>query len=228
MNYKKILLILIIILSFFNINKVKANTEDDYKIAVNQAKKNNGKVYTFRKANIKTINKTNENKEWTGGGYKGSTDSNKSNDSKTENKTNENKGWTGGGYKGSTDSNKSNDSSNENENNENDDLLTDFEEEPKTCEAIFGKELLDMIQSAVNIVKVGIPIMLIVFGVIDFGKAILSSDESEMKNAQGRFIKRLIIGISFFLIPTLIDIVLTIGHDAWGDIIGTDICGIIF
>ena len=209
MNYKKILLILIIILSFFNINKVKANTEDDYKIAVNQAKKSNGKVYTFRKANIKTINKTNENKEWSTG-EDNSSDNDKNNNSSNENENNENKEWTGGG--GSLE----------------DDLLIDFEEEPKTCEAIFGKELLDMIQSAVNIVKVGIPIMLIVFGVIDFGKAILSSDESEMKNAQGRFIQRLIIGISFFLIPTLIDIVLEIGHNAWGDIIGTDICGIIF
>ena len=112
-----------------------------------------------------------------------------------------------------------------------DKLIIDDDEEIKklsTCEGILGDKIIDIIQSLVNIVRVAIPIVLIVYGIIDFGKAAFSFDESEMKKAQGKFIKRLIIGITFFLIPVVIGILLKVGHMVWGDVIGTSICGIEF
>ena len=67
----------------------------------------------------------------------------------------------------------------------------------------------------VNIVKIGIAILLIV------GK------EDEMKKAQEKFIKRIIIGVCVFLVPTILKLILTLGNSVWGDVISTDFCGIL-
>ena len=57
------------------------------------------------------------------------------------------------------------------------------------------------------ILKIVIPIILIVLGVIDFGKAAISSDEKMIKNAAVTFLKRVIAGVAIFFIPTIIDVV---------------------
>ena len=56
------------------------------------------------------------------------------------------------------------------------------------------------------IVQIGIPILLIVFGTIDLGKAVISSDEKEVKQAQSRLIKRCIYAILVFFIVTLLNL----------------------
>lgn len=97
----------------------------------------------------------------------------------------------------------------------------------QTCEDVLGEELISIIQDLVNIVKIGVPIILVVLGTVDFGKAILSSDENEMKKAQGAFIKRLIIAVAIFLIPAILGVILEIANQIWGNI-DTNLCGIEF
>ncbi|MBR3161967.1 MAG: hypothetical protein IKF19_04480 [Bacilli bacterium] len=103
------------------------------------------------------------------------------------------------------------------------------EVEKKNCKELLGKKLINKIKEIVNIIRISVPILLIVFGVIDFGKAIFVSDENEMKKSQSRFIRRLIVAVAFFLIPTLLAIVLNIGHRVWDVIPSSDdaFCGII-
>lgn len=60
------------------------------------------------------------------------------------------------------------------------------------------------------IVQIGIPILLIVFGTIDLGKAVISSDEKEVKQAQGRLIKRCIYAVAIFFIVTLVNLVMSL------------------
>ena len=43
-------------------------------------------------------------------------------------------------------------------------------------------------------------------GLVDFGKAVLASKPDDMNKAKGRFIKRVIMGIAVFLVPTIINI----------------------
>jgi hypothetical protein len=61
------------------------------------------------------------------------------------------------------------------------------------------------------IVQLGIPILLIIFGTFDLGKAVVTSEEKEVKAAQSRLIKRFIYaGLVFFivtLVTALMDIV---------------------
>ena len=72
--------------------------------------------------------------------------------------------------------------------------------------------------SIVNIIKNGvlkticilIPVALIAFGIFDLGKAVIASDEKEVKAAQSRFIKRIIYAIVIFLVPALVTFIMQI------------------
>lgn len=83
------------------------------------------------------------------------------------------------------------------------------------CEQILGDDLLDEIQKYINIIRIAVPILLFVLGTIDFAKAVFSN-EDEMKKAQKAFMKRVIIAVAFFLIPTLLNLLLTIANSVWG------------
>ena len=60
------------------------------------------------------------------------------------------------------------------------------------------------------IFQLGIPILLILLGTIDLGKAVISSDEKEVKAAQSRLIKRFIYAAFVFFIVTLVTVLMNI------------------
>lgn len=57
------------------------------------------------------------------------------------------------------------------------------------------------------ILQIGIPIILIVLGTLDLGKAVISSDEKEVKAAQSRLMKRCIYAVAVFFIVTIVQLV---------------------
>jgi hypothetical protein len=64
------------------------------------------------------------------------------------------------------------------------------------------------------ILNIGIPVVLIVLGSIDFGKAVVSGDEKATKEAQSNFVKRIIYGVAIFFVPLLISLVLKLIGDS--------------
>lgn len=58
-----------------------------------------------------------------------------------------------------------------------------------------------------NIVKLLVPVILIVMGMIDFAKAVMAGEEKKMKESQKRFINRLIAGVVIFLIMAVVQFV---------------------
>lgn len=93
------------------------------------------------------------------------------------------------------------------------------------CKSLIGDELLDKINSYLNIIKIAVPILLIGLGVLDFTKAIFSSDEESMKKAQKIFVKRLAIAIIIFLTPTIVNLILQLANKVWL-IISPNSCGL--
>lgn len=77
------------------------------------------------------------------------------------------------------------------------------------------------------IIQIGIPILLIVMGSIDLGKAVLSSDDKEIKGATGKLIKRCIAAIAIFFVTTIVSLIMGLfaktdsdnitGTDSWKD-----------
>lgn len=70
--------------------------------------------------------------------------------------------------------------------------------------------IITMIKYVFKIVQFGVPIILILYGTIDLGKAVIASDEKEVKAAQSRLIKRVIYGVLVFFIVLLISLVMNI------------------
>lgn len=97
----------------------------------------------------------------------------------------------------------------------------------ETCEDLLGVDLINEINSYMLYIKVAVPILIIVLGSIDFGKAFIASDEDAMKKAQKRFMMRIMIGMVIFFIPSIVKILLNIANQVWG-VIGSDTCGIMF
>ena len=52
--------------------------------------------------------------------------------------------------------------------------------------------------------KIVIPLLLILFGMIDLGKAVVASDKDAIKNATSSLVKRAIAAIVIFFLPTII------------------------
>ena len=69
--------------------------------------------------------------------------------------------------------------------------------------------------------------MIIGMGILDMVRGIFATDEQQLKKAQSKFMKRLIIGVAFFMIPSVLKVLLTIGSKAWPDVISSDFCGIL-
>ena len=61
--------------------------------------------------------------------------------------------------------------------------------------------LINIVRTVINIIKIGVPIILIVLGMIDMGKAVASQKEDEIKNGQKKLLSRCIAaGITFFVV----------------------------
>ena len=67
------------------------------------------------------------------------------------------------------------------------------------------------------VLQIGIPIILIVLGTLDLAKAVISSDDKAVKEAQSKLIKRCIYAILVFFIVTLINLVFTMVGNIAGD-----------
>ena len=69
----------------------------------------------------------------------------------------------------------------------------------------------------VTLIKVGVPILLVIWGSWDLGKAVMAQKEDEIKNAQKLFIKKLIIAVCVFLVPTFIGLALEVIEEDTSD-----------
>lgn len=70
------------------------------------------------------------------------------------------------------------------------------------------KSVAWLLQKLLNYIKILGPSIAIVLGSIDFIKAIVSSDEENMKKTQKRFINRLIAATLLFFIPLIVELLL--------------------
>ncbi len=79
----------------------------------------------------------------------------------------------------------------------------------KSCKGL--RPIVKVIKLGVfPIIQIGIPILLLVFGVVDLGKAVISSDEKEVKQAQSRLVKRCIYAVAVFFITTLVSVLMNL------------------
>ena len=66
------------------------------------------------------------------------------------------------------------------------------------------KEIWVFLGNILNVVKIVIPILILAFGCIDFGKAVVASKDDEIKKALKSLMFRILAGAVIFFIPCLL------------------------
>ena len=75
-----------------------------------------------------------------------------------------------------------------------------------TCDTL--APLIRLIKDGIiPLVQLGIPIILIVLGMLDLGKAVIASKEDEIKTAQKMLIKRAIYAVAVFFVVLIVQVV---------------------
>lgn len=72
------------------------------------------------------------------------------------------------------------------------------------CQGILTDEMIDILNRAIKYIRIIAPVLLVIFGFIDFGKAVLSDDKDELKKATSKFVKRAIIVVAIFFVPLIV------------------------
>lgn len=65
-----------------------------------------------------------------------------------------------------------------------------------------------LVHLIIQLIKIVVPILLIVFGMLDLGKAVMAQKEDEIKKGQQTFVKRLIAAILVFLVVFIVQLVI--------------------
>lgn len=76
--------------------------------------------------------------------------------------------------------------------------------------------LLSLIGLLITAFKVIVPILLIVFGMLDVGKAVVGSKDDEIKKSLKAFAMRALAAIVIFFIPAIVGLVMTAVSDSGG------------
>ena len=71
-----------------------------------------------------------------------------------------------------------------------------------------------VVRSLIALLQWGVPILLVVFGMLDLGKAVMAGKEDEMKKAQGTLIKRVIYAVAVYLVVAIVSLVMSLVSSA--------------
>lgn len=71
------------------------------------------------------------------------------------------------------------------------------------------KPIMTLVGWVVFLIQIGIPIILIVLGMIDLGKAVIASKDDEVKKATKAFGKRVLYAVAVFCVVWLVKMVLS-------------------
>ena len=84
-------------------------------------------------------------------------------------------------------------------------LLADFCTETIDIWRLVGKIL--------GVFKIVIPLLVIIYGMIDLGKAVVASKDDEIKKAAKQLFIRVIAGICIFFVPTVVGFAFTLANN---------------
>ena len=75
------------------------------------------------------------------------------------------------------------------------------------CDGILvPNELFNLVHTIINVIKIAVPILLIIFGIIDFAKSVIAKSEDDVKKYRKNFVSRLISAIVVFLLIFIVQL----------------------
>ena len=79
---------------------------------------------------------------------------------------------------------------------------------------MFDKKIPNTVHNIILVIQIAVPVLLVIFGMIDLVKAVTSGKEDDIKKAQGTFIKRLIAGALVFFIIVIVELLVSFAGDS--------------
>lgn len=76
--------------------------------------------------------------------------------------------------------------------------------------SIFGEKTLPIVKTAFRLIRLGIPILIVIMGTIDFLGVVFSGEEKNFKEAGQKFVKRVVAGVIFVFIPYFLTFLINI------------------
>lgn len=81
-------------------------------------------------------------------------------------------------------------------------------------DAIIDEKIPNIISTIVTVIKVAVPVLLVIFGMLDLMKGIIAQKEDEIKKGQQIFIKRLIAGALVFFVFMIVQLIISFVADS--------------
>ncbi len=75
----------------------------------------------------------------------------------------------------------------------------------KECNDILDPEVVKFLQQIFNVFKYLAPVLVLVFSTMDFVKAAASQDKEALKKASKTALKRFLLAVALFVVPTLLN-----------------------
>ena len=85
------------------------------------------------------------------------------------------------------------------------------------CNNEYLKPFIRIVSTVINLIKIGVPIILIILGMLDMVKAVLTQKEEKIKEGQKNLMSRLITGAVVFFIVAIVQLLAGIIKKATGD-----------
>lgn len=74
---------------------------------------------------------------------------------------------------------------------------------------VIDNDLIRLIHNIVVLIKIAVPIVLVILGMLDFAKGVIASKEDEIKKGQQTFIKRVISAFIVFFVITIVQLLMS-------------------
>lgn len=79
------------------------------------------------------------------------------------------------------------------------------------CEGILvPNTLFNLVATIIKLIKIAVPVLLIIWGMIDFAKSVVAKKEDDIKKYQKNFVSRLISALVVFLIVFVVQLAVNI------------------
>ena len=90
-------------------------------------------------------------------------------------------------------------------------ILDDITENTTMCGGIAVPDsLFNLVATIIRIIKIVVPILLIIWGMLDFAKSVVAKKEEDIKKYQKAFISRLISAVLVFLVITIVQLLVNL------------------
>lgn len=84
------------------------------------------------------------------------------------------------------------------------------------CSNEYLNPYIELVNTIINLIKIAVPVLLVVLGMLDLGKAVASQKEDKIKAGQKNLISRLITGFIVYFVVAIVQLLVGIIESAVG------------